>query len=105
MEPSDVELANDLVKTFFPLSVDELAPHTRKFAKEINGLVESKGGECVFTRKEIRDFSGWSDWHIRKALEQLEDMEYVRKTSGKNGSLITYELLVDASDELGEEMN
>jgi hypothetical protein len=104
VEPSDVDLANELVREFFPLSVDELAPHTRRFSKEISRLVESKGGDCVFTRKEIRDFSGWSDWHVRKALDQLEDLEYLRRLQGRQGSLVSYELLVDASLEKVEEL-
>jgi len=97
--PSDIALANELVQEFFGLSVDELAPHTRRLAQEIMGLVKSKEGECVFSRKELRDFSGWSDWHIRKALEQLEEMEYIRRISGKNGSTIRYELMEDATQD------
>jgi len=61
----DIALANKLVLEFFPYSIDELAPHTRNFCYEIRKYVEAKGGEATFTRKQIREFSGWNDWPIR----------------------------------------
>ena len=63
-------------------------------------MVKSRGGDCHFTRKEIRDFSGWSDWNIRKALEQLEKLEYLKRvTGGGHGNIVRYELLVDPAGE------
>ena len=105
VKPSDVSLANDLVRAFFPYSVDELAPHTRRFASELARYVESSGGVASFNRKEIRDFTGWSDWHVRKCLDQLEDLEYVRRCSGRQGAQVVYEFVADASQDaprLGE---
>ena len=76
-----------------------MAPHTRGFTEEIAQLITSKEGDCSFTRKELRDTSGWSDWSVRKALEQLEELGYVRKVSGQNGVAMRYELLIDATQE------
>jgi DNA-binding MarR family transcriptional regulator len=52
----------------------------------------------LFSRKELRDFTGWSEFQVRTHLERLEQMEYVHRRSGKQGSLCKYELLVEASE-------
>lgn len=91
----DIALANRLALPFFPNSTDELAPHTRRLGEEISKLVESKGGDVSFTRRELRSFCGWSDWQVREGLKQLEDLEFVSRVSGRNGELITYGMLVD----------
>jgi len=91
----DIALANRLALPFFPNSTDELAPHTRRLGEEISKLVESKGGDVSFTRRELRSFCGWSDWQVREGLKQLEDLEFVSRMTGRNGELITYGMLVD----------
>lgn len=95
----DIALANELVLEFFPNAIDELAPHTRRLTGEIGKLVEKKGGEARFTRKELRDACGWTDYSIRMALEQLCTLGYVGKVGGQNGVAFTYELLIDAGTE------
>jgi len=91
----DIALANRLALPFFPNSTDELAPHTRRLGEEVSKLVESKGGDVSFTRRELRSFCGWSDWQVREGLKQLEDLEFVSRMAGRNGELITYGMLVD----------
>lgn len=95
----DIALANELVLEFFPNALDELAPHTRRLSDEIGKLIEKKAGETRFTRKELRDFCGWTDWSIRQGLEQLCNLGYVGKVAGQNGVAFLYELLVDARAE------
>lgn len=95
----DIALANELVLEFFPNSIDELAPHTRRLTGEIAKLVEKKEGEARFTRKELRDACGWNDYSIRQGLEQLCTLGYVGKVGGQNGVAFLYELLIDATTE------
>lgn len=95
----DIALANELVLEFFPNSIDELAPHTRRLAGEIGKLVKSKDGEVRFTRKCLRDACGWNDYSIRQGLEQLCTLGYVGKVGGQNGVAFTYEILIDAESE------
>ena len=58
-----------------------------------------KKGEAFFTRKELRDYCGWTDWSIRQGLEQLLELEYIAQVSGMNGSQYKYKLLVDVRKE------
>jgi hypothetical protein len=99
VDVEDIAVANDLVMSFFKNSIDELAPHTRNLAQEIVNLIKSKEGESTFTRKQLRDFSGWSDWSVRQGLSQLENLGYVLRRSGSNGVTITYELIIDPTEE------
>ena len=52
----------------------------------------------LFSRKELRDRTGWSEFHMRTHLDRLETMEYVHRRTGKQGSLCKYELLTDAGE-------
>jgi hypothetical protein len=99
VDMQDIAAANELAAHFFRNSLDELAPHTRTLAKEIIGLIEAKGGECTFTRKEVRDHCGWSDWSVRQGLGQLETLGYIVRRSGSNGVQLIYELLIDPQAE------
>ena len=94
--PSDIALANRLAREVLGLSLDELAHPTRLL---LNHLVEltrhRKVGEKVFTRHDVREATGWTDWQVRIHLGQLVDLEYVVLACGRNGRRMTYELLFD----------
>jgi hypothetical protein len=96
---TDITLANELVLAFFPNSLDELAPHTRRLTAEIAKFIKARGGDTRFTRKDLRDACGWNDYSIRQGLEQLCTLGYVGKVSGQNGVAFLYELLIDAESE------
>jgi DNA-binding MarR family transcriptional regulator len=55
----------------------------------------------LFSRRELRDFTGWSETQTRLHLERLEAMEYVHRRTGKQGSLCKYELLTAAAEPEG----
>jgi DNA-binding MarR family transcriptional regulator len=55
----------------------------------------------LFSRRELRDFTGWSETQTRLHLERLEAMEYVHRRTGKQGSLCKYELLTAADEPEG----
>jgi hypothetical protein len=80
--------------------LDELPPQTRKLLQQIQALVHS---ECQrqdiaqrdfrFSRKNIRDFTQWSDGQLKIHCKRLEDMEYLLVHRGGRGHAIEYELL------------
>ena len=99
----DIEAANRIAPEVLGRSLDELPPQTRRLLEDIQRLVKSKmeatqGLEqqvCFFSRKELRDLSGWSQTQIHRHLDCLVDLEYVRQKGGKNGVRMQYELLAD----------
>jgi hypothetical protein len=101
----DIEAANKISPEVLGRSLDELPPQTRRLLESIKTLIRAKMKKekteqriSLFSRKELRDFTGWSEFQVRTHLERLEQMEYVHRRSGKQGSLCKYELLVEASE-------
>ena len=61
-------------------------------------MAESKMGQgsALFSRRELCERCGWTYAQVRTHLERLIDVELVATRSGKHGSLMLYELLMDA---------
>jgi DNA primase catalytic core len=100
---ADIEAANRLAPEILGRSLDELPPQTRLLLEAIKahvrGQMEAQGlmqRQCRFTRREIREATGWSETQTRLHLQRLEELEYLRTTGGRNGVAMNYELLIDA---------
>jgi hypothetical protein len=101
----DIEAANRIAPEVLGRSLDELPPQTRRLLEAIKELIRARmkaeGLEqrlCLFTRREIREATGWSPMQVRRHLERLGELEYVHLRSGRNGALMKYELLADAAE-------
>jgi len=105
---ADIEVANRLAPEVLGRSLDELPPQTRRLLESIKALVsencETKAidqDQCRFSRREIRERTGWSEFQVRTHIQKLEDLEYLIKRHGKQGLGCVYELLVDAKEPNG----
>lgn len=97
---SDIETANRLAHEILGRTLDELPPQTRKLLTLIGELVDR---ECRaqkieqrdyrFSRKQIRDFTQWSDGQLKIHCKRLEEMEYLLVHRGGRGQSMEYELL------------
>ncbi len=99
----DIAVANRLADAVLGRSLDELPPQARKLLTLLSQLVEdirtreSIAAQAVhFTRRTVRDFTGWTDFQVRAHLAQLESLEYVVAHRGARGQLYVYELLYHA---------
>lgn len=102
----DIEAANKIAPEVLGRSLDELPPQTRRLLESIKALVLDKmkadAAEqrlAIFTRKELRDATGWSHTQIRRHLERLLELEYIATRGGRNGVQMKYELLTDAEED------
>lgn len=99
----DIKAANSLAHDVLGKTLDELPPQTRKLLKLIQQLVKQ---ECDkhsldqkdyrFSRKQIRDYSGWGNTQIKIHCHRLEEMEYLLTHRGGRGQSFEYELLYQA---------
>ena len=96
----DIEKADTIANYVLGRSLDELPPPSRALLKLIQEMVKTfcnkqkKEPEAYhFTRRDIREFSGWSDFQIRTHIKQLEELEYIYSTVGKRGKEYVYELV------------
>ncbi|MCC6744550.1 MAG: toprim domain-containing protein [Acidobacteria bacterium] len=101
---SDIETANRLAGEVLGRSLDELAPQTRRMLDLVERAVsEACGRQGVardayrFTRREVREATGWSYDQVRVHLDRLVELEYVLPHRGGRGQQFVYELLYDGA--------
>ena len=97
----DIALANELAPEVLGRSLDELPPQTRRLLAHVRELMKQKRQEqgapaaSAFSRKELRDISGWSLTQVSVHLERLIALEYLTLRHGRLGSAFVYEILFD----------
>ncbi len=108
MIPDDIALANQLAHDVLGKTLDELPPQTRKLLKEIQAWVKQcckadgiEQRDFRFTRKELRDVTGWGNTQLKVHLARLQDMEFLSLHSVSRSKAIAYELVFDGSLEAG----
>jgi DNA primase len=104
----DIETANRLATDVLGRSLDELPPQTRRLYGNIRelvrGLMEKNAqpqSRSHFSRRQLRDQSGWSEPQVRVHLQRLEELEYVARRFGRQGASCLYELLLPVEIEDG----
>jgi len=105
----DVAVANRLAAEVLGRTLDELSPQTRALLLQLHTMVNAMAkDECVngeevrFTRRQVRDFTGWSEFQVRTHMERLQRMEYVLVHRGMRGQSFVYELLYDGEGRDGQ---
>jgi len=94
----DIEIANKLAHEILGRTLDELPPQTRKLLIQamVSDQCKAQGIEqrdCRFSRKEIREVTGWGNTQLKVHCRRLEDMEYLLIYRGGRGQSFEYELL------------
>jgi DNA primase len=98
----DIALANRLCHQVLGKTLDELPPQTRKLLQRIYTMVTEhckvdgiKQSDYRFSRRNIREFTQWSDGQLKIHCGRLTDLEYLLVHNGGRGRSIEYELLYD----------
>lgn len=80
----DVRLVHDLAVQTLGRSLDELSPPTRSFLIALHDMVEAMAKEhqiradaVRFSRRTVREKTGWSVTQVRDHLARLLELEYV----------------------------
>ncbi len=100
----DVEMANRLAHEVLGRSLDELPPQTRRLLLMIDNMVTAECKRLVmdrtdyrFSRRDVRQYTGWGDTQLRVHLGRLEDLEYLLVHRGGRGQSFVYELVFERS--------
>jgi DNA primase len=101
---ADIEVANRLAHEALGRSLDELSPQTRRLLELVTAMVET---QCTaqrimrtdyrFSRRDVREHAGWSDFQVKMHMHKLEELEYVLVHRGGRGQSFVYELLYDGA--------
>ena len=106
---ADIARANELAGDVLGRSLDELSPSSRQLLEHIKKMSEKACREkdltlkeYRFSRRDIRECCGWSDFQVRLHIGQLEDLEYIYSVAGKRGKEYVYELVYAGGGEDGK---
>ena len=98
---ADIEKANELTKEVLGRSLDELPPQTRRLLPLIDEMVsricqqqQIERTEVRFSRRDVRQHTGWGNTQLKIHLHRLEELEYLLVHHGGRGQSFVYELLV-----------
>ncbi len=98
----DIEKANTIANYVLGRSLDELSPSSRKLLMLVKQMCKEKKADHHFNRRQIREYSGWSDFQVRTHIRQLEDLEYIYSVMGKRGKEYVYKLAYNGEGEDGQ---
>jgi hypothetical protein len=99
---TDIATANQLAHEVLGRSLDDLSPQTRRMLQLVDQMVSAAQQsqqlprcEIRFSRKTVRDYTGWSDFQIKTHMQKLTELEYLLPHRGGRGQCFEYELLYD----------
>jgi hypothetical protein len=114
----DIAIANELATELFGQSLGELSRPSRELLKLIRRMVDEMerqqrtqnvgagtamaSGAAAFSRRQVREFTAWSDYQIKIHIKQLEELEYLVPVSGRRGQCFSYRLAWDGEGLDGE---
>ncbi len=105
----DVELAKKLVNEVLVRSLDELPPQTRRLLLLVDEMVTAKCQQLKmercdfhFSRREVRQYTGWGNTQLKTHLGRLEELEYLIVHRGGRGQSFVYELYFERDKDSGK---
>jgi DNA primase catalytic core len=104
----DIATANRLAHEVLGRTLDELPPQTRKLLASLHGWAKDecarlaiKQADLRFTRRLVRELTGWGDTQLKIHLARLAELEYVLAHRVSRGQGFEYELLYEGEGERG----
>lgn len=104
----DIAAANRLAHETLGRCLDDMPPQTRRLLALIEREVATRctaakmeRGDCRFTRRQVREVTGWSNTQLHVHLKRLEDLEYLLTHRAEHGQGFVYELAYDGAGKDG----
>lgn len=106
---SDIAVANELAADVLGRCLDELPPQSRRFLDLVHQMVQAEckqkavdQADYRFTQRQVRQYTGWSNYQIKIHLKKLVGLEYVLVHKGGRGQCFVYELLYNGQGKDGD---
>jgi DNA primase len=115
VDVEDVRVANALAHEILGRSLDELSRPGRSLLLQLDEMVEQQVERLkketpdhvpprtavTFSRREIREATGWAPTRVHRYLKELVELEYVLIDSGRNGTTCRYRLAYEGQGKDG----
>ena len=109
VERKDIAIANGIAGEVLGRSLDELSPQTRNLLTQLSDYVNKQAklhrvprNAFRFTRRDVREATGWSNSQLSVHLGRLVELEYAFVHRGRNGQRYVYELLYGGEGREGQ---
>ncbi|MBY0573690.1 MAG: hypothetical protein K2P84_08415, partial [Undibacterium sp.] len=106
--PQDITIANWLAHEVLGRTLDELPPQTRKLLTALYAWVKSEREQQAiqqvdfrFSRRQVRDVTGWGDTQLKVHLARLTELEYLLAHRVARGQGLEYELRYEGEGDAG----
>ena len=106
--PADINTANRLAHDVLGRTLGELPPQTRKLLTTLHGWVKGeaerlamKPADLRFSRRQVREPTGWGDTQLKVHLARLAELEYILAHRVARGQGLEYELVYDGEGDAG----
>jgi len=123
VDKEDIRLANELATEILGHSLDELSRPATDLLQLLVKMQTQPAADTAkkkspsrppttdeaqwvqaspaFTRRQIREFTGWGNARVHRYLQELIELEFVLMEHGRNGVLHRYRLAYDSQGENG----
>ena len=105
---ADIAAANRLAHHVLGRCLDEMPPQTRRLLELIERMVAARctaakleRSDVLFSRRQVREFTGWGDTQLKVHLGRLAELEYVLTHRADHGQGHVYELVYDGAGKDG----
>ena len=109
VSPDDIKTANRLANDVLGRTLDELPPQTRRLLMLVHDMVrvacqrqQIEQKDFRFSRRDVREYVGWTDFQIKTHMRKLEALEYVLVHRGGRGQSFVYELMYHGEGQQGD---
>ena len=107
---SDIAFVNSLASSIFSSEFGSLSPVNKALLEMVENFCKAKVRETrlkyydvVFTRRDIREHTGWDHTPVRRAIEKLIELEYIVRVFTSERGKHHYKLnMDDENDNLSE---
>ena len=118
VDEKDIEIGNALAVEILGRTLDELSIPARDLLELIDKMLEEKLRELresqpereatlfkrdlTFTRRELREYTGWTNTRLHNHIKELVSMEYIVMENARINNMQTYKLIYDGRGKDGE---